>query len=68
MEEIRNIIGETYSDKRLVEAIMSNHFDFNKALDCLLNGDKNTKQHQTPQRPKTTDSVEKGNFLFHNVE
>jgi elongation factor 1 alpha-like protein len=63
MEEIRNIIGETYSDKRLVDAIMSNNFDFNKALDFLLNAGSRetvrTTQQPTP-KPKT-DAVEKGN-------
>lgn len=60
MDEIRSIIGETYSDKRLVEAIMSNDFDFNKALDTLLNGE--TKPPKIVPKPKIADAVEKGNF------
>lgn len=64
MDEIRNIIGETYSDRRLVAAIMSNDYDFNKALDTLLNGE--TKPHPVHHhpRPKIPDVVEKGNFTI----
>jgi len=57
MEEIRSIIGDTYSDKQLVEAIMTNSFDFQKALDMLLSSD-------VMQKPKTVvkpaEMVEKG--------
>ena len=60
MDEIRSIIGETYSDRRLVAAIMSNDFDFNKALDTLLNGETKPQIHHP--RPKIPDVVEKGNF------
>lgn len=57
MDEIRNIIGETYSDRKLTEVIIANDYDFNKALDTLLKGDSTKK---TPQHSKTTDTVEKG--------
>ncbi|XP_058447665.1 protein HBS1 [Malaya genurostris] len=40
MEEIRNIIGETTTDRQLVEAIMKHNYDFNKALDDVLNSSK----------------------------
>ena len=63
MDEIRNIIGETYSDRRLVAAIMSNDYDFNKALDTLLNGEIKPQVHHHP-RPKIPDVVEKGNFTI----
>lgn len=59
MDEIRSIIGETYSDKRLVEAIMSNNYDFNKALDTLLSGETKQESNRIP-KPKITDAVEKG--------
>ncbi|KAL7035479.1 hypothetical protein ACKWTF_008399 [Chironomus riparius] len=58
MDEIRNIIGETYSDRRLVAAIMSNDYDFNKALDTLLNGESKPQVHHHP-RAKIPDVVEK---------
>lgn len=37
MEEIRNIVGDTFSDKKLYDAILSSNYDFNKALDAVLN-------------------------------
>ena len=57
MEEIRNIIGDSCSDKRLVETIIQNSFDFTKALDMILTNDS----FATPQskKPKVTE-VEKG--------
>lgn len=60
MEEIRNIIGDSCSDKRIVDAIMINEYDFSKALDMLLNNEITTPQ-QT-KRPKVIE-VEKGMFL-----
>lgn len=59
MEEIRNIIGESpsYSDKRIVEAIMLNQYDFSKALDMLLSNDSTSTQQS--KRPKVNE-VEKG--------
>lgn len=63
MEEIRNISGDSYSDKRLVEAIMANDFDYTKALDMLL-----TSTTQPSKKPKVTE-VEKGmlNKVLHVV-
>ncbi|XP_055547828.1 protein HBS1 [Wyeomyia smithii] len=37
MEEIRNIVGETVTDRQIVEAVMKHNYDFNKALDDILN-------------------------------
>jgi hypothetical protein len=58
MDEIRNIVGETYSDRRLTEVIIANDYDFNKALDTLLKGD--TAQKPTPLTVRPTETVEKG--------
>lgn len=58
MEEIRNIIGDSSSDKRLVEAIMQNDFDYTKALDMILTSD-NTTTSQPSKKPKAS-GVEKG--------
>lgn len=55
MEEIRNIIGEVHSDKKLSEVIIANNYDFNKALDTLLKGES-----QAPQHSRQADTVEKG--------
>lgn len=57
MEEIRNISGDSFSDKRLVDAIMVNNYDYIKALDMLLTNDTNTTQPN--KKPKVTE-VEKG--------
>jgi elongation factor 1 alpha-like protein len=67
MDGIRNIIGETYTDKKIVETIIANDFDFNKALDKILNGDS-VQSKQT--KPKVIEVVEKGIFsliFFHNA-
>lgn len=74
MEEIRNIIGDSVSDRRIVEAIMNNNYDYTKALDMIL-----TSENSTISEPKLVKSsreirsqavIEKGivNFiiLFHN--
>ena len=74
MEEIRNIIGESVSDRRIVEAIMNNNYDYSKALDMIL-----TTENSTISEPKFVKNsrdnrsqvvIEKGIFyfiiLFHN--
>lgn len=58
MEEIRNIVGESISDKRITEAIMANDYDFTKALDMLLT----VGSTQPSKKPKITE-VEKGNEI-----
>lgn len=75
IDEIRNITGEKYSDKRVVEAILSNNFDFNKALDTLLSSASGTNNLAAvatssttttalqTHKIKTTDIVEKGMLL-----
>lgn len=63
MEEIRNIIGDSSSDKRLVDAIMINNYDFSKALDMLLSTDSHTSAPtQLSKKPKVNE-VEKGMLL-----
>lgn len=37
MDEIRSVVGETVSEKHLVETIMKHKFDCSKALDEILN-------------------------------
>lgn len=37
MDEIRNVVGDTISEKHLVETIMKHKFDCTKALDVILN-------------------------------
>ncbi|XP_058823251.1 protein HBS1-like [Topomyia yanbarensis] len=62
MEEIRNIIGESITDRQLVEAIMKHNYDFNKALDDILNSSKTppTFIPNCEAGKSTMESVEKG--------
>ncbi|CRK98779.1 CLUMA_CG012057, isoform A [Clunio marinus] len=56
MEEIRNISGDSFSDKRLCDAIISCDYDYSKALDLLLTNDTLTRQQN--KKTKLTE-VEK---------
>lgn len=63
IDEIRNIVGETYSDAKLTDVIIANNYDFNKALDKLLKGEPSPKssfQKFKPPPPPVADTVEKG--------
>lgn len=42
MDEIRNVVGDTVSEKQLVETIMKHKFDCAKALDVILNNSTET--------------------------
>lgn len=67
MDEIRNIVGESLSDQQLVKAIMKHNYDFNNALDELLNSTKNTPQQleavdkDVPEAAQ--EPIEKGDYL-----
>lgn len=37
MDEIRNVVGDSISERQLVETIMQHKFDCTKALDAILN-------------------------------
>lgn len=63
MEEIRNIIGDSVSDKKLVEAIMSFNYDYTKALDFILNEPAKTSS-SSARDVKLPNTVEKGDKLF----
>lgn len=63
MDEIRNITGETYSDKKLYDAIMANEFDINRALDEILNNE--TAAAQVSKKPKVVE-VQKGWWKIHS--
>uniref|UniRef100_U5EWS8 Putative translation elongation factor ef-1alpha n=1 Tax=Corethrella appendiculata TaxID=1370023 RepID=U5EWS8_9DIPT len=60
MEEIRNIVGDSINDKQIAEAVMKNEYDFNKALDEVLNqSTKDTSIKTAPRRVNDTP-IEKG--------
>ncbi|XP_055375116.1 protein HBS1 [Condylostylus longicornis] len=46
IDEIRNVVGDTFSDKKIVDAVMQHNFDYNTALDSLLNDNSKEKQNQ----------------------
>lgn len=60
MEEIRNIIGDSYSDKRIVDAIMICQYDFTRALDMLLNDTAGAGHTTQPSKKIKVTEVEKG--------
>lgn len=47
LDELRNVLGDTVSDTTLVQSVLDNQFDFTKALDEILNKDKN----KDPEKP-----------------
>lgn len=61
MEYIRSIVGESLSDRRITEAIMTNDYDNTKALDMLLTNNDPATAHPS-KKPKVTE-VEKGNEI-----
>lgn len=62
LDEIRNIVGDTASDKVLVETLMACEYDMAKALDHVLNI---TSNESTATVPKV-DFVE-GKFRPFNI-
>jgi hypothetical protein len=62
MEEIRDIIGDTVSDKRMADTIMDNHYDLQKSLDILLN------EPAPKSKPKQLDHSEKGNYPVESIK
>ena len=68
MEEIRNIIGESVSDGRIVEAIMNNNYDYTKALDMILTTENSNisqpKLVKNSRDIKSQTVIEKGIFNF----
>jgi elongation factor 1 alpha-like protein len=52
IEEIRNIVGDTISEKQLVETIMGQNFDMESALNAVLNFNKTP-----PTMPKMANKV-----------
>lgn len=73
MDEIRNIVGESVTDKQLVEAIMKHGYNFDLALDDVLNSTK-TPPTASVSSPIVTAAaktvpqmIEKGEYLILNL-
>jgi elongation factor 1 alpha-like protein len=41
LDELRNVLGDSISDNILIQSVLTHEFDFNKALDDILNNKKN---------------------------
>ncbi|KAM3958272.1 translation elongation factor EF-1alpha (GTPase) HBS1 [Aphomia sociella] len=48
LDELRNILGDTISENILIQSVLNHKFDYNKALDEILNNSKNVE----PEVPK----------------
>uniref|UniRef100_A0A2M4A8K3 Putative elongation factor 1 alpha n=1 Tax=Anopheles triannulatus TaxID=58253 RepID=A0A2M4A8K3_9DIPT len=60
MDEIRDIVGETVSDRQMVEAIMKHEYDCTKALDEILNSNKTPPSAVRSGSKLSNEPVEKG--------
>lgn len=59
LDELRNILGDTVSDNTLIQAVIKHKFDYNKALDDILNSNKNKEPEVSKVKlPKPTVSTE----------
>lgn len=58
IDEIRNVVGESVSEKQLVETIMKYDFDVTKSLDAVLNATSTTTDKEKDVSSSST--VEKG--------
>lgn len=66
VDEIRSVIGETISEKRIFDTILRNNFDCTASLDEILN-DTTTASSSSSRKPTAAiqppkDAIEKGNF------
>lgn len=48
LDELRNVLGDTISDNILIQTVLDHNFDFNKALDKILN----KAERKEPEKPK----------------
>lgn len=57
MDEIRNVVGDTISEKHLVETIMKHKFDCAKALDVILNNSTDASTNATAATSSSSSSA-----------
>ncbi|XP_011549451.3 protein HBS1 [Plutella xylostella] len=48
LDELRNVLGDSVSDNILIQTVINHNYDFNKALDEILN----SNQSKEPKKPK----------------
>lgn len=56
MDEIRNVVGDTVSERQLVETIMNCNYDCARALDAILN---QTTSQPSPPGPSSASALSK---------
>ncbi|XP_045529905.1 protein HBS1 [Pieris brassicae] len=52
LDELRNVLGDTVSDTILIQAVIKHKFDYNKALDEILNNNKRDNIKVSTEKPK----------------
>ncbi|CAK1548642.1 unnamed protein product [Leptosia nina] len=52
LDELRNVLGDTLSDSILVHEVLKHKFDYSKALDGILNNNKQENANFKPEKPK----------------
>lgn len=57
MDEIRNVVVDTVSERQLVETIMKFDYDFEKSLDAILNNTTTPPSHRTTTSKTLTTSL-----------
>lgn len=51
LDELRNVLGDTVSENVLIQSVIHHKFDFNKALDDILNSNSKEKAKIEPPKP-----------------
>lgn len=64
MDEIRNVVGDSISERQLVETIMKYKFDCAKALDTILN--MSEAPTTSSSSSKSAEPMETGNYRIRN--
>ena len=64
MDEIRNIVGDTISEKLLVETIIKNKYDYSKSLDDILTTSTSAGASTVKKCPVEKGKLFKKKFLL----
>ncbi|XP_028039827.1 HBS1-like protein [Bombyx mandarina] len=51
LDELRNILGDTVSENTMIQSVLKHNFDYNKALDDILNSDKSKNKDSSTSKP-----------------
>lgn len=67
MDEIRNVVGDTVSEKQLVETIIKHKFDCAKSLDTILNNSSEAQVTPSSSSSQFAAPMETGNHQIYIV-